>query len=68
MSYTSISIAAGEMLKLFTINIINDNIIECKETLKLTLSIPFSISSCGAIIGETNTIEVTINDDDGNYD
>ena len=48
------------MSKSFTINIINDNITECDETFKLTLSVP--ASTCGAVNGETDTTEVTIMD------
>ena len=51
---------AGEMSTSFTINITNDNITECDETFKLTLSVPASI--CGAINGETDITEVKIKD------
>ena len=57
---TTVSIAAGEMSKSFTIKIINDSITECDETFKLTLSVP--ASACGAINGATDTTEVTIKD------
>ena len=52
--------AAGKMSTSFPINIINDNITECDETFKLTLSVP--ISTCGAVNGETDATEVTIKD------
>ena len=58
--FTSVSIAAGEMSKSFTINIINDSIAECDETFKLTLSVP--ASACGAVNGATDITEVTIKD------
>ena len=48
------------MSKSFTINIINDNITECDETVKLTFSVP--ASACGAVIGKIDSIEVTIKD------
>ena len=48
------------MSKLFTVNIINDNITECNETFKLILSIP--APPCEVIIGNTDTTEVTIAD------
>ena len=51
------------MSKSFTISVVTDNITECDETFKLTLSVPASI--CGAVNGETDTTEVTIRDDDG---
>ena len=60
MDSTTISIAAGEMSKSFTINIINDKITECDETFKLTL-----ISVCGVVSGITNVTEVTIKHDFG---
>ena len=47
----------------FTINIINDNISECNKLFKIVLSVP--PSTCGVIVGNNNTSEVTINDDDG---
>ena len=59
---TIVSIAAEEMSKSFTINIINENIIECDETFKLTLNVP--ASTCGAVNGTNNRTEVTIKDDD----
>ena len=60
MDSTTISIAAGEMSKLFTINIINDNITECDETFKLILSIP--APRCEVVNGNIDTTEVTIKD------
>ena len=47
----------------FIINIINDDISECNESFKLTLSVPSS--TCGVVSRGTNTTEVTIKDDDG---
>ena len=55
-------VSPGTMMHQFTINIINDNIIECNETFSL------SISTMGAWCGLNNdggTTEVTIIDDDG---
>ena len=60
MDSTTISIAAGEMTKLFTVNIINDRVTECDETFKLTL-----IPACGVVSGITNVTEVTIKHDFG---
>ena len=59
----TVSVAAEEMSKSFTIDIINDDITECDETFKLTLSVP--ASTCRAVNGATDTTEVTIGDDDG---
>ena len=47
----------------FIINIINDNVSECDESFKLILSVPSS--TCGVVVGGTDTIEVTIKDEDG---
>ena len=60
---TTVSIAAGEMSKSFTLNIINDETAECDETFNLTLSV--SVSTCGAINGANDTAEVVIQHDDG---
>ena len=54
----TVSIATGEMSKLITIDIIEDDITECNETFKLTLS----VSACGVVSGRTNITEVTIKD------
>ena len=58
---STISVAAEEKSKSFIINIISDDVIECNETFKVTLSAP----ACGVTIGINNTIEVTIKHDDG---
>ena len=60
---TTVSLAAGKMSKSFTINIINDDITECDETINLTLSV--SASTCGAVNGTNDTAEVVIQQDDG---
>ena len=49
------------MSKSFAINIINDNITECDETSKLTLSVLTSI--CEVVSAKHNSTEVTIKDD-----
>ena len=48
------------MSKSFTINIINDNIIECDETLKLILSIP--ATPCEVVTRRPDVTELTIKD------
>ena len=55
---TTDSVAAGEMSKSFTINIINDDTTECNETFYLTLS----FMTCGVVSGTTDITEVTIKD------
>ena len=48
------------MSKSFTVNIVNDSIIECDETFKLILTI--SASTCGVVSGAIDATEVTIQD------
>ena len=63
MDSTIIIIPAGEILKSFTVNIINDNIAECDETFRLALSV--STPPCEVVNGRNNITEVTIQDNDG---
>ena len=51
------------MSKLFTINVINDNIAECDEIFLLMLTIP--TPPCEVVIGRNDISEVMIRDDDG---
>ena len=60
---TTVSIAAGEMSKSFTINIINDNTAECREIFMPTLSVP--TPPCEVVSGKNNNTEVIIRDNDG---
>ena len=62
-STVTVPVPANEMSTSFTINITNDEIAECDETFKLTLSVPSSL--CGVIKGSDDTSEVMIGDDDG---
>ena len=58
---TTVSVAAEEISKTFTVNIINDNIIECDETFNLTLSVP--AFTCGVIVNrKADTTAVIIKD------
>ena len=63
MTSITVSVTAEEMLTSFTINIIDDEIIECDETFNLTLKVP--VSTCGAVNGVTDTTEMTMTDNDG---
>ena len=47
-----------------TINIFDDNIVECIEKFNVTL---ISVTTCGVTIGSNRISEVTIRDDDGKY-
>ena len=46
----------------FTINIIDNRIIECNEIFNVTI---VSVTTCGVTIGSNNISEVMITDDDG---
>ena len=57
----SINISAGEVAKSFTVDILNDNIVDCIETFNVRI---MSVESCGFTIGSNNTSVVMIRDDD----
>ena len=48
----------------FTINIIDNDIVECNETFNVTM---MSVTTCGVTIGSNRISEVIIRDDDGKY-
>ena len=47
-----------------TINIIDNNIVECNEMFNATM---VSVTTCGVTIGSNRISEVMIRDDDGKY-
>ena len=47
-----------------TINIIDNNIVECNEMFNITM---MSVTTCGVAIGSNRISEVMIRDDDGKY-
>ena len=47
-----------------TINIVDDNVVECNEVFNVKI---LSIESCGFMIGSNNSSVVTIRDDDSKY-
>ena len=55
-------VPASVMSQLSTINITDDIILEHNETFRLTLE---SVSACGVAIGNLNTSEIIIIDNDG---
>jgi len=60
---TTVSVPAGVLSRSFLIGITNDNIVECNETFRLIIE---NVStSCQVTIGNINTSEVTIIDNDG---
>ena len=48
----------------FTINIIDNDIVECNETFSVTM---VSVTTCGVTIGSNRISEVMIRNDDGKY-
>ena len=59
---TTVSVAAGETSKAFTINIINDDTAECREIFMPTLNVP--TPPCEVVSGKNNNTEVIIRDTD----
>ena len=56
-----IDVPAGEMTQPFTVDIVDNDIVECDETFIVTIT---SVTTCGVTIGNNNRSEVTITDDD----
>lgn len=59
-----VSVAPGTMAHQFTVNITNDNTIECTETFNLSISIEKTL--CG-LSSNNDDAQVIIIDDDGKY-
>ena len=57
------SVSAGATMQTLTINIIDNNIVECNETLNVTI---LSAAHCGVTIGSISHSKVLISDNDGN--
>ena len=60
----TIVIPAGVVMQTFTINIVDNNIVECNETFNVTM---VSVTTCGVTIGSISNSEVMITDDDGTF-
>ena len=60
----TVIISARVTTQPLTINIIDNNIVECDETFNVTI---VSITTCGVTIGSNNNSEVMITDDDGKH-
>lgn len=56
-----VDVPAGEITQPFTVVISDNDIVECNETLIVTILLA---TSCGVAIGNTNRSEVRIIDDD----
>ena len=55
-------IPAGVSTQSFTINIIDNDVVECAEVFSVTIE---SVATCGVTTGDVVTSNVTIIDDDG---
>ena len=51
-------------MQTFTINIVDNGIVECTEIYRVTI---VSVTTCGVTIGNNNNSEVMIIDDDGKH-
>ena len=60
-SFIRVNVSAGVTMQPLTINIIDNNIVECNEILVV------SVTTCGVIVGSNRISEVMIRDDDGKY-
>ena len=58
---STITIPAGLMYKRFTINTVDDSIVECSESFNVTI---VSVTDSGVTIGNVDNIEVVIVDND----
>ena len=62
-SHITVNVPAGVAMQPLTINIIDNNIVECDDILfNVTMT---SVTTCGATIGSDRNSEVMIRDDDG---
>ena len=59
-----ITILPGVTMQPVTINIMDNNIVECNEMFTVTM---VSVTTCGVTIGSNRISEVIIRDDDGKY-
>ena len=59
-----INFPARRVMQSFTVNIIDDDVVECIKTFNVRI---LSIESCGFTIGSNNTGEVKIIDNDSRF-
>ena len=60
----TVNVPAGVTMQPLTINIIDNNIVECNEIFNVIM---VSVTTCGVTIGSNRISEVMIRDDDGKY-
>ena len=57
-----VTVPAGEIAQLFTIAIVDDEVMEFDETFTVTI---LSVTTCAVTISDNSRTEVMITDDDG---
>ena len=57
-------VPAGVLTQSFTINIIDNDVVECFEVFSVTIE---SVTTCGVTIGDIISSNVTIMDNDGEW-
>ena len=59
-----VNISAGVLTQSFTIDIIDNDVVECDEVFRVTIE---SVTTCGVTTGDVISSNVTIMDDDGEW-
>ena len=60
----TVDVPAGVLTQSFTIDIADNDIVECDEVFSVTIE---SVNTCGVTTGDVITSNVTIMDDDGEW-
>ena len=60
----TISISPRVTSRFLTVDIINNNIVECNEAFNVTM---MSVTTCGVTVGSNRISQVMIRDDDSKY-
>ena len=58
----AVTVPAGEIAQLFTIPVVDDDVMECDETFTVTI---LSVTTCAVTFSNGSRTEVMIVDDDG---
>ena len=58
----TVTVPAGEIAQLFTISVVDDDVMECDETFTVTI---LSVTTCAVTLSNGSRTEVMIVDDDG---
>ena len=60
----TVDVPAGVLTQSFTIDIIDNDVVECDEVFSVTIE---SVTTCGVTTGDVINSNVTIMDDDGEW-